>query len=825
MDRRTKFALVKQGYDMNGGNCDLRICKCDLGIPAKGERCPKAGAQKCEACPLQGWKMGAGKKQCEPVCTCDPLLGTPEKPPVCKAPGNNCKACTVDGFGLEKIPAPLTGVVIKDPSYKIGICKPFRCTCSSPGGHPLMGPGCPKNGVAKCASADPGFHLSEDRSKTIKNPCTCANGEPATGASCASPGHICEPKIAATLSGSLGGHGPAKKCNKGAHPWGVGLAARCFKNVCICEYGKVDASKTCPEHGAELCSKDCSPGFHLKGEKCVANVCKCPRDSGVPAKGPSCPKHGSVFCDVCVPGWVGPGKDGICKARCYCDAGLAFEDLYPKSGWKDSCPKMGAKRCKKCFVGYKRVTTGKEITCKPICTCRNGTPVEGGACVYPREQCNDCKKGYELSKRGGNLCVPKCTCQGGTPARGVACGPKPRKFCGVCDEGHTGPTQDGECIKICFCKHGLAVAPKKCPVNGQEACEKDKCFEGFSFDPGKQTCEVNKCKCSAKGEKFAVVGAACPKVGEERCQRCARGFVFSNGQCAENKCKCENGTPASGELCLYDGMDVCEKCDTDAGYELKENTQLCDLRVCRCPGGQPVVGATCPTSGATKCVDGSDDPAKQSGCTCPHGKPSKSKLVVLADPKKKQCKNPESIFCTSCNPGYTMFGEECVKNKCTCLLGDAAEGTDCDVPGTEKCTKCRTPGYKLVGSSCKPQCRCKNGTPVGGNDCLVPIERCQKCDGSYKLTGFDLCEPTCSCKNGFPVSGLDCPAPPKGKNTAEKCAACNPGFVLSQVMMRREFYFPCCFPYVPIHNCGSHTSFSYSIKIRRRHGTMRRLYC
>lgn len=71
-------------------------------------------------------------------------------------------------------------------------------------------------------------------------------------------------------------------------------------------------------------------------------------------------------------------------------------------------------------------------------------------------------------------------------------------------------------------------------------------------------------------------------------------------QCQKNTCRCENGSPRTGDACTEDGAHLCGKCND--GYRMARKGQACYENVCVCANGSPLTAkGTCPVHGMTFC--------------------------------------------------------------------------------------------------------------------------------------------------------------------------------------------------------------------------------
>jgi len=96
--------------------------------------------------------------------------------------------------------------------------------------------------------------------------------------------------------------------------------------------------------------------------------------------------------------------------------------------------------------------------------------------------------------------------------------------------------------------------------------------------------------------------------------------------------------------------------------------------------------------------------------------------------------------CTACDVGYTLIGQVCSANTCTCTGGTAATAVDgtCEANNSEDCTAC-DPGYTLNGQVCDAHtCSCTGGIAAVAADGSCDVddaEDCTECDARHRLNG------------------------------------------------------------------------------------------
>ena len=152
-----------------------------------------------------------------------------------------------------------------------------------------------------------------------------------------------------------------------------------------------------------------------------------------------------------------------------------------------------------------------------------------------------------------------------------------------------------------------------------------------------------------------------------------------------NECTCAGGVAAtaSDKMCDVHGQEKCMECH--AGYTL--TGLFCSAHVCTCDGGSAAVAydGSCETGGAEICTD------------CNAG----------------YAFHAETATC-ECDAGFTLVGQACEENICSCHRGSAAVSFDgsCSINGDEHCTSCEI-GFRLEGKLCIANtCTCDGGTEV-----------------------------------------------------------------------------------------------------------------
>ena len=194
-------------------------------------------------------------------------------------------------------------------------------------------------------------------------------------------------------------------------------------------------------------------------------------------------------------------------------------------------------------------------------------------------------------------------------------------------------------------------------------------------------------------------------------------------------------------------------------------------------------------------------------CLCPNGQ------------APDYCTEHKSYKCASCNPGFTLSGENCVpcewignecqeiSNICTCPSGPAARGDACHTNGAVVCAGCYSEGFKLSDNleTCVPKvCKCENGKPVTDGACIDENNlRCVACNDGYELkmnwlgnVQIDVCT----------IAEVPVPESPESPAQIE-INSCEPGFTLVDQSCQEA---PSTYVLLP----GAHIKKSSAIKLQ-----------
>lgn len=263
------------------------------------------------------------------------------------------------------------------------------------------------------------------------------------------------------VTGLLNNYGDAYACDS---KWEHKEGSVCVPNVCECDNGDA-VTKRCEEHGKKSCETwGCDAGYHFIwqdkfGGRCDLNVCKCDRgidwasrQTGTPATGVDCPKHGNHKCLDCKEGLTLNESTGKCEGRhCYCYGGVASVG----SECPNTDPDESLESCSSCTATGKHLGRYADLpsmwgynrfVCKwNVCTCSHGEKTTGEACpVNNSEQCKWCYSSYAL-RNDGSCSIKTCYCANGSGSTGDDCIKEELHRCKTCNEGYSkGPSHWGE---------------------------------------------------------------------------------------------------------------------------------------------------------------------------------------------------------------------------------------------------------------------------------------------------------------------------------------------------------------------------------------------
>jgi hypothetical protein len=136
-----------------------------------------------------------------------------------------------------------------------------------------------------------------------------------------------------------------------------------------------------------------------------------------------------------------------------------------------------------------------------VCACNNGDTALGVTCAaHGSQNCVSCEAGYELV---GKICkkkVIKCTCANGTPASGDACVKSARK-CGSCDAGFY--LNAGNVCTPCICDNGNRSTKKQ--KNGGKYCC-GQCDLSYNKNKKTKNCDVPQSLADYCGKETSAPG-------------------------------------------------------------------------------------------------------------------------------------------------------------------------------------------------------------------------------------------------------------------------------------------------------------------------------
>lgn len=255
---------------------------------------------------------------CEPnVCYCD--NGTKVSNDSCNVHNNEeCQSC--NNFYHEVPYGPNDYLT----------CEENECTC--PDGTPVDNAICTDHNEEQCSECNDYHHLDGD-DHCVDNECYCDHGDPVeTGVACVDHinNHSCEVCddyyhfenglvgdecvanvcICQDVNGvthgtpdditcSSNGANECKACNDAHKKFDSGLE-QCIQKSCTCTHGTAAENEVCTDE-KEHCVA-CNDYYHLEGDVCVLNVCKCSLPGSDPRVG-DCVVHDNEECEDC--NWFG----------------------------------------------------------------------------------------------------------------------------------------------------------------------------------------------------------------------------------------------------------------------------------------------------------------------------------------------------------------------------------------------------------------------------------------------------------------------------------------------------------------------------------------
>ena len=320
-----------------------------------------------------------------------------------------------------------------------------------------------------------------------------------------------------------------------------------------------------------------------------------------------------------------------------------------------------------------------------------------------------------------------------------------------------------------------------------------------------QAAQANCIECEAgkyADETMSFVCKDCPEgkisgPGSSDCITCEAGKYGSDGiclDCPEGKYNDESGIPDSCKDCQSGkisgpGSTTCITCE--AGKygsdgicldcpEGKYNNEASQASCKECPAGYSSIGFS---DWERKYYGITPVTSCHSFCSCDNG----IGKIDCADPSDK---------CLACYQGYSLVGDQCVQNQCTCPNGLAPWWNDCPLPNVEHCVGCHIgsvphpvnktdptdPNKNITLTECHQvdhTCTCANGysheytcRETGSLRCCPAeeVETCQSCDPGYFLSDQKLDEQYKFAKEGECASGKEFKIEGIGKNDTQACA-------------------------------------------------------
>ena len=482
--------------------------------------------------------------------------------------------------------------------------------------------------------------------------------------------------------------------------------------------------------------------------------------------------------------WQGIGSPGdICAA---CEKGkfvpyerdgkgLSVEGIGVMDKWYGCwwCPdgtyqnEIGSTGCKVCPAGYEsdferrwcdECDDGYNSYAGGICGSRGGTCGEGKYSAPGSHGCLDCPIGrygpnseniYWISYNGTES---RYKIPANSQLAGCYLCPKGRyqdqtgqQVCRVCPMGkYNDDTVGAQSSSICKdCPEGKTLIPH---------------INGLSLQGHILARDVSRCNTCTAGKFWHInnqecydcpLGSYTDDDGHLRCKDCPEGKISAPGDGTLGSTACiECGVGKYGK----DG--ICVECEEGKYKDISDSSCV------DCPTGNSSIGFS--DWEKKYYIDTTDDVSNPRAtchkfCSCDNG------IGEI------NCANP-SDKCIACFPGYSLVGDQCVQNQCTCSNGLAAYGSDCPRPGVEHCVGCH------IGSVPREV----NKTDPADPEKNITLTECRQVDHTCTCANGNTTADTCS-----PTSSLRCcPA-----NNTETCGSCNAGYFLSDQRLDEQYYF------------------------------------
>ena len=739
------------------GLCVENECFCgtadvSLGTPVNNTVCADHNTSQCSACDAD-WHHVNSEEQCvQNVCVC--ASGTPSSGTDCtKEGGHMCDTC--DRFHHLETQAPDI-----DGHVEV-LCVPNVCDCIN--GVTVSNSTCENHNGDECVldSCDTYFYQATptDNEPCLPTVCNCPLGSVNTTACLTNGATVCE------------------SCND---DWlHVDDNHQCVQNICVCDNGNEKTGTACTEHNSNMCA-DCNDYYHLKNDKCKANVCTCEDQSGNQVGTPhgegQCIEHKANECADCnsigyhVPAYtydIGNDKASLeCEAKvCVCPNG----DSFAKAN--GNCTIHGDTQCTACDDYYHLSTyeTDNDNCNANVCTCTGGTAAGIGECdTHETEQCLNCNDfGYTVDAGTGGCRANECICEryhdGETSqftpgvGRGTAaadainpnatkCSAEGASECAFCWDGiddtsigqywhvdtYSDPSSESynKCvINVCWCVDGTEKGFNACP-------------EHYDVELG---LGVNNNATSVINGDVGGRGHFCDVCDDQDM------VLNDNKHCVNRPCLCTNGLGEDTGRCNKDLYHICKSCQS--GYKIDgtnftetidgqiTKVNRCVPNVCRCDHGEELNDGKCLDDGAIGCVFDKCDPGyhfnsatldcDENICTCENGDPRTGTTKTV-------CSTDGAHECDKCDYFYNDDTDPfCTANVCVCSAGTPVNPGSCMKEGRTQCAECNDVAYRVqdhdpIGLNstnkdhkswpkiidCVPkECLCENGNELASGNC------------------------------------------------------------------------------------------------------------
>jgi hypothetical protein len=490
---------------------------------------------KCAPCPAKTFKATLSNTKCRKWNTCS--NGEFQKTPGTRTADRVCSA--------HKAPCNANEYEVKAPTATTDrLCSGAgSCTAGA-----LIAPSLRKQ-ANHCGSCNAGYTLVSR--KCVVNTCTCANGQPKTGAAC-------------TQNGAL----MCQSCRAGYMMSGTTCVAR----LCMCQYGQPKTGAACTQNGASMC-QSCLPGFVMNTAGTLCTNSSSP--SGADWRSCKTDQKMKMTCTK------------YCKVDSDKNGKITVEDLLKVlARFGETCASDTGPCAQVDFDANKQVdvedllvllaafgeTRTINSTLKACCTaCASGGLGQGRRRLQPNASL--ITLGPSVSGTHANVTF---TVQRLDAALSTRLAPR---HCvgawsswGKCSKACDGGTQHRIYIISIAAKHG----GHSCPIlNGHvesRTCNTDACLTHRAI-----------CTCV---NGIPLIGSGCTRDGAPMCQSCTGDFVLNANKTAcfkldvqlahtRRTCVCENGTPATGSACPENGATMCVQCKT--GFTLNPSTAACML--------------------------------------------------------------------------------------------------------------------------------------------------------------------------------------------------------------------------------------------------------